>query len=80
MVSMDFIIADAFSPYTAILTKPWLHAMGEVASLLHIKVKYPTNGRVAELVGCQSTARRCMVAIVNHHITKLSSSEAVPML
>ena len=52
MVSMDFIVVDVFSPYTAILARPWLHAMGAVASSLHVKVKYPINGRVAELVGC----------------------------
>lgn len=27
VVSVDFIVVDAFSPYTAILAKPWLHAM-----------------------------------------------------
>ena len=79
MVSVDFIVVDAFSPYTAILARPWLHAMGAVASSLHVKVKYPTNGRVAELVGCQSIARQCMVATVNHHVTELSSSEVVSM-
>ena len=52
MVSMDFIVVDVFLPYTAILAKPWLHAMGAVASSLHVKVKYPINGKVVELVGC----------------------------
>ena len=73
---MDFIVVDAFSPYIAILAKPWLHAMGAVASSLHIKVKYPTNGRVKY----QSTVRQCMLAIVNHRVTELSSSKAVPTM
>ena len=80
MVSVDFIVVDAFLLYTTILAKPWLHAMGAAASLLHVKVKYPINGRVAELVGCQLTTRQFIVATVNHHVTELSSSEVVPTL
>lgn len=33
---------DAYSPYTAILARPWLHVMGAMSSTLHLKVKYPT--------------------------------------
>ncbi|XP_075651109.1 uncharacterized protein LOC142621663 [Castanea sativa] len=57
MVSMDFIVVDAFLLYTAILARPWLHAMVAVASSLHVKVKYPTNGRVDELVGSKDKAQ-----------------------
>lgn len=34
VVSVDFIVVDAFSPYTAILAKPWLHAMR--GSFIHV--------------------------------------------
>ena len=27
VVSLNFIVVDAFSPYTTILARPWLHAM-----------------------------------------------------
>ena len=50
-VQVNFIVVEAFSPYTAILARPWLHAVGAVPSTLHLKVKYPTRGRVGELVG-----------------------------
>ena len=40
MVEVDFIVVDAFSPYTAIVARPWLHALGAVSSTLHQKVKY----------------------------------------
>ena len=30
VVSKNFIVVDAFSPYTAILAKPWLYAMGAI--------------------------------------------------
>lgn len=79
-MNVDFIVMGAFLPYNAILARPWLHAMGAVTSTLHIKVKYLTNGGVAELMGSQSTARQCMVAAIDHHITELNSSKMVPML
>lgn len=56
-VKVDFIVVESFSPYTTILAKPWLHAMGAVSSTLQLKVKYPTQGRVRELVRSQAMAR-----------------------
>ena len=50
-VQVNFIVVEAYSPYTAILARPWLYAMGMVSSTLHLKVKYSTQGRVGELVG-----------------------------
>ena len=32
VVEVDFIVVDAYSPYTTIVARPWLHALG--ASLL----------------------------------------------
>ena len=40
VVEVDFIIMDAYSPYTTIVARPWLHALGAVSSTLHLKVKY----------------------------------------
>ena len=40
VVEVDFIVVDAYSPYTAIVTRPWLHTLGAVSSILHQKVKY----------------------------------------
>ncbi|XP_050258907.1 uncharacterized protein LOC126703890 [Quercus robur] len=57
VVEVDFIVVDAYSPYTAIVTRPWLHALEAVSSILHQKVKYPSNGQVKEIVGNQSMAR-----------------------
>ena len=50
VVEVNFIMVDAYSPYTAILARPWLHAMGVVSSTLHLKVKYPLGDQVEELV------------------------------
>ena len=35
VVEVDFIVVDVFSPYTAIMGKPWLHSLGAVSSTLH---------------------------------------------
>ena len=63
---MDFIVVDLYSPYTAIVAKSWLHALGAVSSTLHQKVKYPSEGLVKEILGNQSVARQCMVAAILH--------------
>ena len=56
IVEVDFIVVDAYSPYTAIVARPWLHALGAVSSTLHQKVKYPSEGRVKEVIGDQAMA------------------------
>ena len=35
VVEVDFIVVDVFSPYTAIIGKPWLHTLGTVSSTFH---------------------------------------------
>ena len=35
VVEVDFIVVDAYSPFTAIVARPWLHALGAVFSTLH---------------------------------------------
>ena len=35
VVEVDFIVVDTFSPYTAIMGRPWLHSLGAVSSTLH---------------------------------------------
>ena len=34
-VEVDFIVVDAYSPYTAIVARPWLHTLGAVSSTLY---------------------------------------------
>ena len=66
VVEVDFIMVDAYSPYTAIVARPWLHALGAIYSTLHQKVKYSTGGQIEEIVGSQSTVRQCLVAVILH--------------
>ena len=65
-VEVDFIIVGAYSPYTAIVAKPWLHTLGAVSSTLHQKIKYPSGGKIEEILGNQTMARQCMIAAIRH--------------
>ena len=77
VVEVDFIVVDAFSPYTAIMGRPWLHSLGAISSTLHQKVKYPSGGQVLEIVGSQSMARQCLIAAIQHKLetSALASKE-----
>ena len=52
-VMVTFIVVRSFSRYTAILGRPWIHAMKAVPSTLHVKVKFPTEYEVAMVRGNQ---------------------------
>ena len=65
-VEVDFIVVDAYSPYTAIVARPWLHTLRAISSTLHQKVKYPSEGQIKEILGDQAMARQCMVAAIRH--------------
>ena len=56
VVNVDFIVVEAYSPYMAILVRPWFHVMGAVSSTLHVKLKYPTKEGVGELLGVSSSS------------------------
>ena len=65
-VEVDFIVVDAYSPYTAIVVRPWIHTLGAVSSTLHQRVKYSSEGQIEEILGDQAMARQCMVAAIRH--------------
>ncbi|XP_050242493.1 uncharacterized protein LOC126691500 [Quercus robur] len=64
-VSVTFTIVSSFSPYTAILGKPWIHSMRAVPSTLHVKIKFPTEQGVIVIKGNQQVARQCLTIVVN---------------
>ena len=66
MVEVDFIVVDAYSPYIAIVAKPWLYTLRAVSSTLHQKVKYPSEGQIKEILEDQAMVRQCMVAAIRH--------------
>jgi len=59
-------VVYAYSPYIAIVARPWFHALGTVSSTLHLKVKYPFGDQIEELVGSQFVARQCLVVAIMH--------------
>ena len=61
-VIMTFIVVNLFSLYTAILGRPWIHAMGAIPSTLHMKVNFHTEQGIATIRGNQKVARQCLVA------------------
>ncbi|XP_050263982.1 uncharacterized protein LOC126708224 [Quercus robur] len=80
VVEVDFIVVDAYSPYTAIVARPWIHALEVISSTLHQKVKYPSGGQVEEIRGDQAMARQCMVAAISRqsNAESLVGSELPP--
>ena len=50
-VMVNFIVVNAISPYTAILWRLWIHAIGVVSSTLHVKVKFHTKEGIAVVRG-----------------------------
>ena len=65
-VEVDFIVVDAYFLYTAIVTRLWLHTLGAVSSTLYQKIKYPSGGKIEEILGDQTMVRQCMVAAIRH--------------
>nr|XP_023890961.1 uncharacterized protein LOC112003025 [Quercus suber] len=64
-IMVSFVTVDSYSPYTAILGRPWIHAMGAVPSTLHMKVKFHTDYGVTVVQGNQQAARQCLIAMVD---------------
>ena len=65
-MEVDFIVVDAYSPYTAIVARPWLYTLRAVSSTLHQNIKYPFGDKIEEILGDQTMARQCMVATIRH--------------
>ena len=78
-VEVDFIVVDAYSPYTAIVARPWLHTLGAVSSTLHQKIKYPSGGKIEEILGNQTMARQCMIAAIRHEPEEESVTHGVEL-
>ena len=74
VVKVDFIVMDAYSPYTAVVARSWLHALRTVLSTLHLKVKYLSRDQIEELIGSQSMARQCLVVAIMHQPATESSA------
>ena len=78
-VEVNFIVVNAFSPYTAILGRPWIHAIGAVPLTLHQKIKFPMEDGVAVDRANQKMARKCLVVAINHEIKQKGHVDREPL-
>lgn len=78
-VEVNFIVVNAYSPYTAIFRHPWIHGMGAVPSTLHLKIKFLTKDGVAIIIADQKAARQCLVAAMNHEIKQKKHVDREPL-
>ena len=78
-VMVKFIVVASFSPYTANLGRPWIHAMGVVLSTLHVKVKFRTEQGIAIVKGNQQVAKQCLVAAIDWGIKQNESTKETPL-
>ena len=63
---VHFIVMHSYSPYVAILERPWIHSMSLVPSSLHQKVKFPTEQGIVEVREDQCMAQKCQIIAVGH--------------
>ena len=58
----EFWVLNSYSPYTAILRRPWLHKMRVVPSTLHQRLRFPTLDGIMKIRGDQVMAKQCLIA------------------
>ena len=81
-VTIAFIVVASFSPYTTILGRSWIHAIGVVSSTLHVKVKFYTEQGIVVVRRSQQVAKQCLVVTVNwkhKQARQKETSEEVPL-
>ena len=71
-VTVAFIVVTLFSPYTTILGRPWIQAMGAVPSTLHVKVKFRTKQGIAIVRESQQAAKQCLVVVVDWKTNRIN--------
>ncbi|XP_075670209.1 uncharacterized protein LOC142639972 [Castanea sativa] len=76
-VMVTFIVVASFTPYTAIFRRPWIHNMGAVPSILHVKVKFRTDEGITVIRGDQQAARQCLVAAAIKQTEQKESAEKI---
>ena len=64
-MTVAFIVVALFSPYMAILGRPWIHMIGAVPSTLHVKIKFSTKQGIVVVKGSQQAVRQCLIATVD---------------
>ncbi|XP_071909712.1 uncharacterized protein [Coffea arabica] len=63
-IPANFVVVKQQSPYNVFLGRPALNALRAIPSTLHLSVKFPIPGRVAEVHGDLEVARTCYLAML----------------
>jgi hypothetical protein len=58
----QFWVLNSYSPYNAILGRPWLDKMKAVPFTLHQRLRFPTPEGIMEVRGDQVMAKQCLIA------------------
>ncbi|XP_074327012.1 uncharacterized protein LOC141664952 [Apium graveolens] len=62
---VKFHVISASSSFNAILGRTTIIALKAITSISHLKMKFPTDFRVGEMIGDQTTARQCYLTTVS---------------
>ncbi|XP_071933894.1 uncharacterized protein [Coffea arabica] len=63
-IPVNFVVVKQQSPYNVFLGRPALNALRAIPSSLHLSVKFPTSGGIAEVHGDPKVARACYLAML----------------
>ncbi|XP_071924820.1 uncharacterized protein [Coffea arabica] len=63
-IPVKFVVVKQQSPYNAFVGRPALNALRAIPSSLHLSVKFPTSGGIAEVHGDPEVARACSLAML----------------
>ncbi|XP_071933618.1 uncharacterized protein [Coffea arabica] len=66
-IPVNFVVVKQPSPYNVFLGRPALNALRAIPSFLHLSVKFPTPGGIAEVHGDPEVARACYLAVLRGH-------------
>jgi len=58
-IMIKYIVVKAPSSYNMLLGRPSLNKLGAVVSTVHLKMKFPTEGKVVTMKVDQKTAQKC---------------------
>ncbi|XP_074342778.1 uncharacterized protein LOC141680454 [Apium graveolens] len=62
---VKFHVISASSSFNAILGRTTITALKAITSISHLKMKFPTNFGIGEMMGDQTTARQCYLTTVS---------------
>ncbi|XP_071928300.1 uncharacterized protein [Coffea arabica] len=66
-IPINFVVVKQQSPYNVFLGRPALNALRAIPLSLHLSVKFPSPGGIAEVHGDPEVARACYLTVLRGH-------------